>query len=115
MAFTRAKTKLIILGSKSTLYGNELLRNFIDMMGERRWVYDLPRDAHRLHLVPGAGGTQSSPVKKRSRVNDENAPIGKVKGNGVLHRMGVKKGVVKGKALFGSRSVLGDIAKELGI
>ncbi|EFQ33547.1 DNA replication factor Dna2 [Colletotrichum graminicola] len=53
VAFTRAKTKLLVVGSKSTLKGSgkdEMLSKFIGLMEERDWIYDLPPDALDSHV-----------------------------------------------------------------
>ncbi|KAK5661983.1 hypothetical protein OQA88_10094 [Cercophora sp. LCS_1] len=75
VAFTRAKTKLLVIGSKSTLGGcgeKEMLARFIGLMEEKRWVYDLKDGCLDGHWFPEGGeNTQAttttaaaSPVKK---------------------------------------------------
>jgi DNA replication ATP-dependent helicase Dna2 len=49
VALTRAKSKLIILGSRRTLVNNELLSRMLAMLDERSAVVDLPRQADLLH------------------------------------------------------------------
>ncbi|OJD12211.1 hypothetical protein AJ78_07152 [Emergomyces pasteurianus Ep9510] len=66
VAFTRARTKLLIVGSKSTLRdGNELLGKFVQLMDTKAWTYDLPRTAVEGHVFENAqnGLTQLSPRK----------------------------------------------------
>lgn len=51
VAFTRARTKLLVVGSKATLReGNELLGQFVHLMDRRRWCYDLPPKAVEGHI-----------------------------------------------------------------
>ncbi|KAK2833981.1 hypothetical protein FQN49_006879 [Arthroderma sp. PD_2] len=51
VAFTRARTKMLILGSKATLSeGNELLGKFTKLMDEHQWRYDLPPGAVSQHI-----------------------------------------------------------------
>lgn len=50
VAFTRARSKLLILGSKSTIASNELLNKFVRLMARNRWVYDLPPGAMDSHV-----------------------------------------------------------------
>lgn len=51
VAFTRARTKLLVVGSMSTLRdGNELLGKYVKLVSDRGWVYDLPKDAVDNHL-----------------------------------------------------------------
>ncbi|KAK1078636.1 DNA replication endonuclease-helicase Dna2 [Friedmanniomyces endolithicus] len=58
VAFTRAKSKLVVLGSRRTLVNNELLARFLGLVDERGWVVDLPRTAGEGH---GFGcGSQST-------------------------------------------------------
>ncbi|KAK6531374.1 Tripartite DNA replication factor [Arthrobotrys megalospora] len=75
VAFTRAKTKLLIIGSKSTLKTNELLAKFVEMMEEREWVYDLPHNAHLGHDIPVMQGMQS-PTKGEQRRGVESSRDG---------------------------------------
>ncbi|KAF3929219.1 hypothetical protein AA313_de0204339 [Arthrobotrys entomopaga] len=131
VAFTRAKTKLLIIGSKSTLKTNELLGKFVDMMEARDWVYDLPQDAHRMHNVPMqvTQTTQSSVMMSAAALSQrqrillgtltENRPkvqksllemMGK---KGGKDGEGPKKGVMSQRSLLGSRDVLRDIVNEI--
>ncbi|GKT65963.1 DNA replication ATP-dependent helicase DNA2 [Colletotrichum tofieldiae] len=53
VAFTRAKTKLLVVGSKNTLKGSgkdEMLSKFISLMEDQDWIYDLPPDALDSHF-----------------------------------------------------------------
>lgn len=55
MAFTRAKTKLLVVGSKETLKGHgngdeEMVAKFVKLMEEKEWVFDLPKNALEDHL-----------------------------------------------------------------
>ncbi|KAL2261018.1 hypothetical protein VTK26DRAFT_4798 [Humicola hyalothermophila] len=69
VAFTRAKTKLLVVGSRSTLGGcgeGEMLARFVGLMEEREWVYQLGRGALEAHhwgeMGGGGAGTQASGV-----------------------------------------------------
>lgn len=51
VAFTRARTKLLVVGSKSTLRdGNELLGKYVALVEKQGWIYDLPKDAVESHV-----------------------------------------------------------------
>ncbi|KAM0331664.1 hypothetical protein ACHAQA_003343 [Verticillium albo-atrum] len=73
VAFTRAKTKLLVVGSRETLKGagkEEMLARFIGLMESRAWVYDLPVDALESHVFDDAATQAStaaalSPMKAR--------------------------------------------------
>lgn len=106
VAFTRARSKLIILGSKSTLSGNKLLQKFVDLMYESQWVYDLPENAHLSHSVTSSQELLSP--MKRARVEDDENP-GRSKA-----RKATKTGTMKGRVLFAKRPVLRDIANDIG-
>ncbi|EAQ84969.1 hypothetical protein CHGG_08983 [Chaetomium globosum CBS 148.51] len=59
VAFTRAKTKLLVVGSRSTLGRcgvGEMLARFVGLMEEREWVYDLDAGALDAHLFSEDGG-----------------------------------------------------------
>ncbi|KAJ3009133.1 UNVERIFIED_CONTAM: Tripartite DNA replication factor [Siphonaria sp. JEL0065] len=49
VAFTRAKQKLIIFGSKSTLSGTLAFSEFLDIVDGKQWTLTLPKDAHLFH------------------------------------------------------------------
>lgn len=51
VAFTRARTKLLVVGSRSTLHGGtDLLAKFVKMMDKKGWIYDLPKSATEGHI-----------------------------------------------------------------
>ncbi|KAK6495309.1 Tripartite DNA replication factor [Arthrobotrys musiformis] len=133
VAFTRAKTKLLIIGSKGTLGSNELLGRFVEMMDGRGWVYDLPAGAHLGHYIPVSAVTQS-PVRGMRRgvaEEGENRRPVQVRQRSLLDMLGKKGGgVVKlggggggggggpargtvGRGLVASRGVLRDIVNNL--
>lgn len=58
VALTRARTKLLIVGSASTLRGNELLNKFVTLMDGKGWTYNLPPHAAEGHVWEEQLGTQ---------------------------------------------------------
>jgi DNA replication ATP-dependent helicase Dna2 len=50
VALTRARSKLVVLGSGKTLQNNELLAKFLGLVDEKGWSVDLPKDADVCHL-----------------------------------------------------------------
>jgi DNA replication ATP-dependent helicase Dna2 len=71
VAFTRARTKMLVVGSKATLSeGNELLNKFVKLMEGKGWCYDLPPRAVEGHVFEDldAGVSQTSPVVNRKTV-----------------------------------------------
>ncbi len=62
VAVTRAKRKLILIGSLVTLKGSLLLQELFDLLERKDWVQVLPYDAHKLFEFL-AKSSQTSPVK----------------------------------------------------
>jgi DNA replication ATP-dependent helicase Dna2 len=127
VAFTRAKTKLIVVGSRDTLKGSgeqEMLSKFIGLMEERDWIYDLPSNALESHFfednptqftATGMSGTQPSPSKKspkkfaRGNIKKPNqAFAGKEN-----ERQGPKRGNITTKALLRNKPISRDILNEM--
>ncbi|EHK49853.1 hypothetical protein TRIATDRAFT_234113 [Trichoderma atroviride IMI 206040] len=77
VAFTRAKTKLLVVGSMSTLQGNgeeTMLSKFISLMVDRSWIYHMPQNALESHCFADlstqlTGFTQRTPRKSPKRVS----------------------------------------------
>ncbi|KAF2182271.1 hypothetical protein K469DRAFT_712897 [Zopfia rhizophila CBS 207.26] len=58
VALTRARSKIVILGSEKTLGANELLKRLVALCRERGWVFDLSQDMLEGHVFD-EGGTQT--------------------------------------------------------
>ncbi|KAI5962760.1 dna2 [Candida theae] len=65
VAVTRAKSKLIIFGSRSTLSTNVTTKTFIDFLESKGWYYSLPCDADKIYDLPPSAS--NSPIKRRSQ------------------------------------------------
>ncbi|CAN9177540.1 unnamed protein product [Alternaria alternata] len=102
VALTRARSKLIILGSEKTLSSNELLRDMVAFCREKDWVVDLqpsmveshafeesatqtgktpvkqPRSSSRSNNVTKSPSLTPSPSKKRKALGDLTAKPEKV-------------------------------------
>lgn len=52
VAFTRAKSKMIIIGSQNTLANDRLLNEFLHLVHRKGWAYDLPANALVTHEMP---------------------------------------------------------------
>ncbi|ERS97869.1 hypothetical protein HMPREF1624_06040 [Sporothrix schenckii ATCC 58251] len=101
VAFTRAKTKLLVVGSRSTLQGTgrverdkkdkkermdrdlhngetgeEMLARFVRLMEERRWIYDLPADALDNHLFEELPATQAASASLDASLGAEKGMMG---------------------------------------
>lgn len=60
VALTRARTKLLVIGSRGTLMGNDLLKDFVALMSRKAWLYDLPAGALEGHVFDDAATQFSS-------------------------------------------------------
>ncbi|CAE7189963.1 unnamed protein product, partial [Rhizoctonia solani] len=49
VSFTRARSKLVIFGSRQTLKCDKLLEQFFDLVDQQGWYAQLPKDAHLMH------------------------------------------------------------------
>ena len=69
VALTRARSKLVILGSEKTLSSNELLRDMIGLCREKNWVFDLEQHMVDSHLfdegVTQTGKFCTAPIGQR--------------------------------------------------
>ena len=102
VAFTRARSKLIIVGSRTTLSSNALLSNFVALMDSNRWVYNLRIDAHLIHRMGEGSSSGHSPHKTPRKVPLGNSPSPK--------RI---SGKAAGKNFLGNRPVLRNIMNEI--
>jgi DNA replication ATP-dependent helicase Dna2 len=75
VSFTRAKRKLIIIGSRKTLEAARVLNEFLKLIDSSGWIYDLPEDCTTLYNVPPSvplsqvSPQRLSPVKSQPTVN----------------------------------------------
>ncbi|RDL41838.1 uncharacterized protein BP5553_01817 [Venustampulla echinocandica] len=74
VAFTRAKTKLLVIGSRETLKGRddggekaepEMVARFVGLMEERNWVFNLPKGALEDHYFEDSGTQGTSTAASR--------------------------------------------------
>ncbi|RSM14607.1 hypothetical protein CEP52_001239 [Fusarium oligoseptatum] len=106
VAFTRAKTKLLVIGSKSTLKGSgseNMLSRFISLMEDRHWIYDMPPDGLENHYFEDMGTqlTTHSPAKKTPKKGKEN------------RRPTPRKARISDKALLKGKLITRDILNEM--
>ncbi|KAJ4485710.1 DNA replication factor Dna2-domain-containing protein [Lentinula aciculospora] len=71
VSFTRARSKLVIVGSLKTLQGAPLLKEFFNLMKDRDWILRLPPGADLLHA--DAFDTKHNGLKRGT--TDENAAL----------------------------------------
>lgn len=106
VSFTRARSKLIIIGSRKTLQGNDLLKKFFDIMDEKKWVLTLEKEAHCIH-GPLSSKKPNRPFKRavgdrsptRSPENFPRAPFRPTKKPKVAN-FSDQSGLLKGRNLL---------------
>ncbi|KAG7440565.1 Dna2-domain-containing protein [Guyanagaster necrorhizus] len=107
VSFTRARSKLIIFGSRNTLQDAPLLKEFFTLMEEQKWIVQLPPKADISHAR--AFDVATSPKRVVEDV------IGQRKENADCTRpqkkLKVKKGVTEA-GLLRSRPILRDLVND---
>ncbi len=121
VALTRARTKLLVLGSKGTLVGNELLRDFVALMEGKSWWYDLPLGASESHLFEDVQTQISSKASAdfiteahsgKSEMKAARQALGEGKANKLGRRVPAKQAKLDVNVLMGKRPVLRDIVND---
>ncbi|KPM37491.1 DNA replication ATP-dependent helicase/nuclease DNA2 [Neonectria ditissima] len=119
VAFTRAKTKLLVIGSRSTLKksGDEnMLSKFISLMEDRDWIYDMPADALESHYFEDfrtqitSGPTPQKPGPSRNGMRGKGQPGLAGKEN---RKPSPKRATIGARALLKGRSITRDILNEM--
>ncbi|MCJ1286282.1 Tripartite DNA replication factor [Xylographa opegraphella] len=118
VALTRARTKLLIVGSWDTMKkGSELLGKLCGLIDEKGWKFDLAQNALEVHLFEDLV-TQASvkvhedePVKQRTgKVRGEDRSA--LRRGAGKRKTPEKKGTMDVRQLLGSRPVMRDIFNE---
>lgn len=137
VAFTRARTKLLVLGSKSTLRdGNELLCKYVRLVESHGWIYDLPPGAAESHVFesatldatqallqdspPASEKKKKSPTSKKKMSPSSREPLSPL-GSRQPASHGLRKPAKKGAKLFsgngnqviGNRPILQDLVNDI--
>ncbi|KAF9448170.1 Dna2-domain-containing protein [Macrolepiota fuliginosa MF-IS2] len=109
VSFTRARSKLIIFGSRQTLQATPLLKEFFELMDEKGWVLSMPNEAHMAHDSV-LRATDITPSKRsgeeRENVIEEDKDVRPMKKMRRGHD-GVDSGILKGKPML--QDVINDI------
>lgn len=74
VAFTRARSKLIIFGSRKTLQAEPLLKQFFELISSKGWILKVAMDAHYSHSFPSkkrVGGELKENMGKKPKLKDE--------------------------------------------
>lgn len=136
VSITRARSKLVLVGSKKTLMGGgDVLTVLVGICEERGWMYNLPNNVLDAHYFPEMAGTQGtqgeSPVKS---LQTEKSPKKKLGADGVespvrrplneIHgrnagspvkraKVPEKVGKIRADRILKSRPVLADIMNDI--
>ncbi|KAK2603533.1 DNA replication endonuclease-helicase Dna2 [Conoideocrella luteorostrata] len=119
VAFTRAKTKLLVVGSMNTLKhsGKEnMLSRFISLMEERDWIYNLPGDAMESHQFEDLGTPLTagpSPKTKKSPAQVPKKGVFSTAAGKENRRPSPKKARIGERALLKGKLVTRDILNEM--
>ena len=103
VAFTRARSKLIIFGSRRTLQGTPLLKEFLELMDEHGWILALPSGAHEMHDITGltdsckkrAAEDMSESLSPDRKENTPTRPLKKGRKSAITD-----EGILKGRSLL---------------
>lgn len=66
VAVTRARSKLVVVGSKSTLAEADSIRDFVSLAEKKGWIYNLPSSAYQVYQFPKADAKYSSQEPRRT-------------------------------------------------
>jgi DNA replication ATP-dependent helicase Dna2 len=121
VAFTRAKTKLLVIGSRETLKGSgseEMVARFVVLMEQKNWVYNLPKGALEKHYFEESGtqstacavgmGEESSQWKSVAKMKKSEGHLDKEN-----RRTGPKRIGAGSRVILKDRSVLTDIVNDI--
>lgn len=103
VAFTRARSKLIIFGSRRTLQGTPLLKAFLHLMDERDWILALPSNAHEIHVIADLADSckkrpaddMTEPLSPDRKENTPTRPSKKGRKSAIA-----EEGILKGRSLL---------------
>ena len=117
VAFTRARSKLIIVGSRKTLRATPLLKEFFNVMESQNWILSLPPKADTMHVVPGTSVSNSNkrPVNGHERfsVHDKENVIGVAVERPSKKAKGAIKVLTAGEGILRGRPILKDLINNV--
>lgn len=105
VSFTRARSKLIIIGSQKTLQGAPLLKEFFNLMENQDWILRLPPGADLFHAE--AFDTKHNGLKRGT--TDENTGLSKEEQstNKKSRKIGGEEGFLRGRPIL--QDLLNDV------
>lgn len=102
VSFTRAQSKLVIIGSRKTLGATALMAEFLELMDARRWVLTLAEGAERMHPTLEPPKMCAMGKQGAKRVGSGGDGDGAVAGTPPKKFKGpmVREGVLKGRPIL---------------
>lgn len=94
VSFTRARSKLIIFGSRTTLQGAPILKEFFNLMDSQDWILPLPVDAHAAHAA--SFPTQNTKKRVMDEAAKENQNVKRAK----ISTKNLHEGLGKGRPIL---------------
>ena len=105
VAFTRAKSKLVVFGSRSTIRETSPLDEFVKLVEGRGWVYEVPSDAVR-------PASPSKSLRKSPRKSPRKMAVAKENLPPIGQGRVAKTMKVTGATVLKGRPLLRDIVNE---
>lgn len=98
VSFTRARSKLVLFGSRQTLQTDPLLSQFFELMDSKRWILVLPPKADKLHI-------EMTRTKKRTVSQTDSSAVSNGNGQTRPHKktrksMATEEAIVKGRYML---------------
>jgi DNA replication ATP-dependent helicase Dna2 len=101
VSFTRARSKLIIFGSRKTLQTAPLLTEFFTLMEAKGWILRLPPNAQSLHpVVPSGVAGIPSGNKRVAEAMDEKENCVAARPTKKMKKPKTEDGFLKGRPIL---------------
>jgi DNA replication ATP-dependent helicase Dna2 len=113
VAFTRARSKLVIFGSRSTLARTPLLESFFRLMEGEGWILRLPSNAHEVHA-----GVLSQDLSTKRKTHEDCVMNPSPEKEGIvkdLHRgdSGKRRRISPNTGVLRGRPILKDVFNDI--
>ncbi|TBU22348.1 Dna2-domain-containing protein [Dichomitus squalens] len=111
VSFTRARSKLIIIGSRKTLQQAPLLKDFFELSDRQGWILTLSPDAHLMHNFGSVVPRKRSATDMTSDASENSVLRAAVSGDGEKAK---RAKVIRssGEAILTGRPLLQDIVND---
>ncbi|KIM24341.1 hypothetical protein M408DRAFT_234860 [Serendipita vermifera MAFF 305830] len=111
VSFTRARSKLIIVGSRRTLDNTKLLQDFFELMRLNNWVYQLPKGANTSHDIR-LPAVRKAVKRSAAEMDKENDVVPSLQIPRKRARI-EKSTAARGTAVLKGRAVLKDVMMDI--